>query len=116
MQNRKPALRIFTCMKTRMDGRPSCGAKGASEIIAALREKIENRGLAAAHIDVRPSRCLDRCEDGPVLLGFTGFVAESAVPPNRLDESLLRDPQITFERVSVDQIPAIVDKILGLNS
>ena len=116
MRNNQSALRIFACMKTRMDGRPSCGARGASEIILALREELEGRGRAAAHIDVRPSGCMDRCENGPILLGFTGSVAEHPVPPRKLHERLLRRPKVSFERVSVDQIPAIVDKLLGLNS
>ena len=115
MQNNQPALRIFVCMKTRMDGRPSCGAKGTSEIILALRRELEGRGLSAGHIDVRPSGCLDRCEDGPILLGFTGSVAEQPASPRKLNEGLLRQPKVSFERVSVDQIPAIVDQLLGLN-
>ena len=112
MQNSQPALRIFACMKTRVDGRCSCGASGASEIILALRKELERRGLSAGHIDVHPSRCLDRCQDGPILLGFTGSVAESVTPPRELNEKLLRRPKVCFEHVSVDQIPAIVDRLL----
>jgi len=99
-------------MKTRVDGRCSCGASGASEIILALRKELERRGLSAGHIDVHPSRCLDRCQDGPILLGFTGSVAKSVTPPRELDEKLLRRPKVCFEHVSVDQIPAIVDRLL----
>ena len=112
MRNSKPSLRIFACMKTRVDGRCSCGASGASDIILALRKELERRGLSAGHIDVHPSRCLDRCQDGPILLGFTGSVAESVTPPRELDEKLLRRPKVCFEHVSVDQIPAIVDRLL----
>jgi (2Fe-2S) ferredoxin len=115
MQNSQPSLRIFACMKTRVDGRCSCGASGASEIILALRKELERRGLSAGHIDVHPSRCLDRCQDGPILLGFTGSVAESVTPPRELDEKLLRRPKVCFEHVSVYQIPAIVDRLLGLD-
>jgi hypothetical protein len=68
MQNSQPALRIFACMKTRVDGRCSCGASGASDIILALRKELERRGLSAGHIDVHPSRCLDRCQDAPILV------------------------------------------------
>ncbi len=116
MQNNQPALRIFACMKTRTDSPPSCGVKGAPEIILALRKELERRGLSAGHIDVRPSGCLDRCEMGPILLGFTGAVAEAATPPHKLREELLKCPKVSFESVSVDQIPAIVDKLLGLSS
>jgi len=115
MQNSQPSLRIFACMKTRVDGRCSCGASGASEIILALRKELGRRGLSAGHIDVHPSRCLDRCQDAPILLGFTGSVAESVTPPLKLDEELLRRPKVCFEHVSVDQIPAIVNRLLGLD-
>ena len=115
MQNNHPTLRIFACMKTRMDGRPSCGARGASEIITRLREELRSRGLPTGHIDVRPCACLDRCDRGPILLGYTGQVAEQAMPPVKLPERLLRRPKVTFERVTVAQIPAIVDQLVGLN-
>ena len=116
MQNNQPALRVFACMKTRVDGRPSCGARGASELILALRNEIESRSLSAAHMDVRPAGCLDRCESGPILLGFTGPITEQPLPPAKLPESLLRQPAASFEHVSVEQISAIVDKLLGLKS
>ena len=48
MQNNQPALRIFVCMKSRVDGRPSCGAKGTSEILIALRKELEGRGFLPA--------------------------------------------------------------------
>ncbi len=115
MRNSHPALRIFLCMKTRGNGRSSCGPKGASEILSALREELESRGLAASHIDVRPSGCLGRCEDGPVLLGFTGSIAEQAAAPNKLPRELLPEAKICFEGISVEQIPAIVDRLLGMD-
>jgi (2Fe-2S) ferredoxin len=114
MENEQPALRIFACMKTRTDCRASCGPKGAADIILALRKELEERGFAAAHIDVRPSACLERCEEGPILIGLTGAVAEQATPPRKLDESQLTRPDLFFERVSPDQIPSIVDELLGL--
>ena len=116
MPNNQPALRIVACMKTRADGRSSCGDKGSSEIILALRKELEERGVSASHIDVRPSGCLDRCEEGPVLLGFTGPMAERPTSPRKLHERLLRQPKVSFGRVSADQIPAIVDELLGLTS
>lgn len=114
MQNKQPALRIFACMKTRTDGRASCGAGGSSEIMMALRQELRARGISAAHIDVRPSGCLKRCEEGPVLLGFTGPIAEEAIPPHKLDGHLLKLPDVSFERVTTGQIPTIVDQLLGI--
>ena len=110
--NTHPALRLFTCVKTRSDDRPSCGAAGAAEIISALRKELANRGTPAAHIDVRPCDCVDRCEDGPVLLGFTGRIAEEAQPPRGHLTALLHRPQFTFKKVYLEQVPAIVDRLL----
>ena len=114
MQNKRPALRIFACTKTRTEFRPSCGPKGVTDIIPALRSELEGRSLPAAHIDVRPSGCLDRCTNGPILIGLTGFIAGQASPPRKPDQSQLAQPEVVFERVSLDQIPVIVDRLLGL--
>src|SRR6266568_5807156 len=107
MMNTCPALRFFVCVKTRSDGRPSCGASGAAEIIPALRKELANRGKPAAHIDIRPCDCVDRCEDAPVLLGFTGRMAEEAQPPRGHLKALLHRPQFKFTKVRVEQVPAI---------
>lgn len=114
MPNNQPAFRIFVCVKTRQDGRPACGNAGAAEIMAALRVEFVRRGQPAAHIDVRPCGCLDRCDQGPVLVGFSGAIAEAAVPSRKLMENLMRCPEVCFERVSIDHVPAIVDQILGV--
>ena len=114
MPNNEPNLRIFACMKTRQDGRPACGNAGAAEVLTALRLELARRGQSAAHINVRPCRCIDRCEAGPVLVGFTGAIAEAPAPPKKLIERIMRRPKISFERVSVEDVPAIVDRLIGV--
>jgi hypothetical protein len=99
-----------------MEEHPSCGAKGAAEIIIALREELRRRGRSAAHIDVRPCACVDRCDRGPILLGLTGAVAEVAMPPYKLGDRLLEGSEIYFEYVTVDQLSAIVDQLLGFTN
>lgn len=113
MMNTHPALRLFVCVKTRMDGRCSCGAMGATDVILTLREELAHRGRSAAHIDVRPCGCLHQCEEGPIVLGFTGRLAEEALPPEGLLKELLHRPECTFTQVGVGQVSAIVDKLLG---
>lgn len=114
MPNNRPSFRIFVCMKTRQDGRPSCGNAGTAEIMTALRMELAQRGQAAAHIDVRPCGCLDRCDKGPVLVGFTGTVAEAADPPRNFIEKVRHRPKVCFENVSLNDVPAIVDQLLGV--
>ncbi len=114
MPNNEPSFRIFVCIKSRQDGRPACGNAGAAEVMTALRLELARRGQSAAHIDVRPCGCLDKCEDGPVLVGFTGALAEAAEPPRKLIEKLIHRPKVCFERVSLGDVPAIVDRLLGV--
>jgi hypothetical protein len=114
MPNNRPSFRIFACVKTRQDGRPACGNIGAAEIMTTLRLELARRGQAAAHIDVRPCGCLDKCDEGPVLVGFTGAIAEAAVPPRKLLEKFMHRPKVCLKRASLDEVPAIVDRLLGV--
>jgi (2Fe-2S) ferredoxin len=114
MSNNEPNLRIFACMKTRQDGRPACGNAGAAEILTAIRLELARRGQSAAHIDVRPCGCIDRCKNGPVLVGFTGAIAEAPVPPKNLIEKIMHRPKVSFERVSVEDVQTIVDRLIGV--
>jgi len=72
MKEERQRLRLFVCMKTRTDGRSCCAHQGASIVLDELRRQILQRGETCSHIDVRPSGCLDRCEDGPVVMAFYG--------------------------------------------
>jgi (2Fe-2S) ferredoxin len=115
MPNNHSSIRLFICMKTRHDRRASCGCTGAAEILKALRLELMRRGQRAAHIDVRPCGCLEMCEDAPVILGFTGAVAEAAMPPRNFFHKLVHRPAVRFKRVSLDQIPQIVDRLLEVS-
>ncbi len=114
MPNSQPSIRIFACMKTKQDGRPVCGNSGAAEVMTALRLELARRGQSAAHIDVRPCGCLDKCDKGPVLVAFTGAVAEAAVPPRNVIEKLLHRPKACFENVSPNDAASIVSQLLGV--
>lgn len=116
MPNNQPAFRLFACMKTRQDGRRACGNAGAAEIMTALRLELARRGRVAAHIDVHPCGCLDRCERGPILVGLSGSVAEVAVPPRQPLQKLIHSPKVCFEHISVRDVPDIVDQLLGYKS
>jgi hypothetical protein len=47
------------------------------------------------------------------VLGFTGRLAEEALPPEGLLKKLLHRPECTFTQVGVGQVSAIVDNLLG---
>jgi (2Fe-2S) ferredoxin len=112
MKEKRQRLRLFVCMKTRTDGRSCCAHQGASIVLDELRRQIFERGETCSHIDVRPSGCLDRCEDGPVVMAFYGQLAEEATPSRELIKASLEDAAYTFTAVSARDVSAILDTVL----
>jgi (2Fe-2S) ferredoxin len=112
MKEERQRLRLFVCMKTRTDGRSCCAHQGASIVLDELQRQIMQRGETCSHIDVRPSCCLDRCEDGPVVLAFYGQLAEEATPGRELIKASLDDAAYTFTAVSARDISEIRDTVL----
>lgn len=114
MKEQRQRLRLFVCMKTRNDGdgRSCCAYQGASIVLDELRRQILQRGEEGSHIDVRPSGCLDRCEDGPVVMAFYGPLAEEATPSRELIKASLDDAVYTFTAVSARDVSTILDTVL----
>jgi hypothetical protein len=111
MKQQRQRLRLFVCMKTRTDGRDSCAYQGASIILDELQRQISLRGEQCSHIDVRPSGCLDRCEDGPVVMAFYGQLADEANPSRELVKASLNDAAYTFIAVSARDVSTILDTV-----
>jgi hypothetical protein len=112
MKEKRQRLRLFVCMKTRTDGRSCCAYQGASILLDELRRQILERGETCSHIEVRPSGCLDRCEDGPVVMAFYGQLAEEATPSRELIKASLEDAAYTFTAVPTREVSAILDTVL----
>jgi len=112
VKERRQRLRLFVCMKTRTDGRSCCAYQGASSILDELRRKILQREDECTHIDVRPSGCLDRCEDGPVVMAFYGQLAEEEIPSRDLIKASLDDPAHTFTAACARDVSTILDTVL----
>jgi (2Fe-2S) ferredoxin len=112
MKEQRQRLRLFVCMKTRTDGRPCCAYQGAAIVLDELRREILVRGEQCSHIDVRPSGCLDRCEDGPVVMAFYGQLAEEATPSRELIKESLDDAAYRFTAVSARDVSTILDTVL----
>ncbi|MDP9109323.1 MAG: NAD(P)H-dependent oxidoreductase subunit E [Pseudomonadota bacterium] len=61
---------VFICNNQREDGRPCCGANG-NAVAAQKHAKKRLKALdlnGPGKIRVNQSGCLDRCEEGPVLV------------------------------------------------
>ena len=115
MKEKRQRPRFFVCMKTRDDGRPCCARQGALVVLNELRRQIFRRGEKCSHIDVRPSGCLDRCDEGPVLMAFYGRLAEAASPSRELVKASLDDAAYTFTKVSLCDVSTILDTVLELH-
>jgi (2Fe-2S) ferredoxin len=84
---------LFVCVKSRSDGRKSCGDCGSPEIRARLKDEIKNRGWKGK-VRVCESSCLGVCNLGPNIMIY---------------------PQkIWFSDVKMDDVPEILSSVEGL--
>lgn len=64
---------VFFCLNQRDEsqGRPCCAAKGAQEAQEHAKQRIKQLDLnGAGKIRINKAGCLDRCEEGPVLVVY----------------------------------------------
>ena len=60
---------VFVCMNQRDDGRPCCAAQGAQAAQQHMKKRIKSLGLSGHEkIRINQAGCLDRCDDGPVMV------------------------------------------------
>ncbi|MDX1455274.1 MAG: (2Fe-2S) ferredoxin domain-containing protein [Gammaproteobacteria bacterium] len=79
----------FFCTNVRDEGaaRPSCGRCGSDALRAYLKEKVKTADLnGPGAIRVNKSGCLDRCEEGPVLVIYPEATWYTYVDEEDLDE------------------------------
>ena len=62
---------VFFCMNKREDGRPCCADQGAEKAQKHAKKRIKELGLNGHEkIRINQAGCLDRCEEGPVLVVY----------------------------------------------
>ena len=62
---------VFFCMNTREDGRPCCGERGAQAAQQHAKKRIKQMDLnGQGKIRINQAGCLDRCEEGPVVVVY----------------------------------------------
>ena len=66
------ARHVFFCCNQRAEGdRPSCNAKGASEMRDYAKKRVKELGLAGpGKTRINQAGCLDRCEEGPCVVVY----------------------------------------------
>lgn len=62
---------VFFCTNNREDGRQSCGHQHAAAAQKHCKNRIKQLGLnGPGKIRINQAGCLDRCEEGPVLVVY----------------------------------------------
>lgn len=78
---------VFFCTNLRDDGRQSCEQCGASALRDYAKKKVKALGLAGSGgVRINTAGCLDRCEQGPVVVVYPEGVWYSYVDQEDIDE------------------------------
>jgi (2Fe-2S) ferredoxin len=78
---------VFFCMNQREDGRSCCGAQGAATAQQHAKRRVKELGLnGQGKIRINQAGCMDRCEDGPVLVVYPEGVWYTYVDNSDIDD------------------------------
>lgn len=79
---------VFFCTNLRTEtGRQSCENCGASALRGYAKDKVKQLGLAGRNgVRINTAGCLDRCEEGPVMVVYPEGVWYSYVDEEDIDE------------------------------
>ena len=80
---------VFFCCNQRDGERESCNPKGASELRDYAKSRVKALGLAGeGKVRINQAGCLDRCEEGPVMVIYPEAVWYTYVDRADIDEIL----------------------------
>ncbi len=79
---------VFFCTNQRPDGSDCCNNRGAQKARDYVKDKIKELGIADRNnkIRINSAGCMDRCDDGPVLVVYPEGVWYTYVDESDLDE------------------------------
>jgi (2Fe-2S) ferredoxin len=87
----QPKLHLFVCQNERPEaGRPSCGARGAAEVLSALQRELGAASDLWGQVAVTPCGCLGPCFDGPAMVVYPDGVWYGGVTPGDVPELVAR--------------------------
>jgi (2Fe-2S) ferredoxin len=82
---------VFFCCNQRAAPEKCCNACGAEEMQKYAKARVKALGLAGAgKVRINKAGCLDRCEEGPVLVVYPEGVWYTYVDTNDIDEIIDR--------------------------
>lgn len=89
---------LFFCCNQRDASRESCNLKGASDLRDYAKGRVKELGLAGVgKVRINQAGCLDRCEEGPVMVVYPEAVWYTYVDRADIDEIL--EQHVTHGRV-----------------
>lgn len=78
---------VFFCTNLRAEGRQSCENCGASAMRDYAKKKVKALDLAGrGGVRINTAGCLDRCEEGPVIVVYPEGVWYTYVDEEDIDE------------------------------
>lgn len=78
---------IFFCNNQRKEGKDCCAKLGAKQMYRYAKDKCRNEGkLGAGKIGISESRCLGRCEFGPVAVVYPDNIWYQYIDEDDIDE------------------------------
>jgi (2Fe-2S) ferredoxin len=78
---------VFFCLNQRDEGRPCCADRGAQIAQEHAKSRIKELGLSGqGKVRINKSGCLDRCEDGPVVVVYPEGTWYTYVDTHDIDE------------------------------
>ncbi|HEX9171526.1 MAG TPA: ferredoxin [Telluria sp.] len=90
MDDNKPFYQhhVFFCMNEREDSsRPSCGKQGAKDAQKHAKSRIKALGLnCPGKVRINQAGCMERCEEGPVVVVYPEGVWYTYVDTTDIDE------------------------------
>ena len=89
---------VFFCCNQRASGEACCNTHGASELRGYAKDRVKALKLAGkGKVRINQAGCLDRCDDGPVLVVYPEAVWYTYVDRHDIDEII--DEHLMHNRV-----------------
>jgi len=79
---------VFFCTNQRDDGEDCCGNRGAQKARDYVKNKVKELGISSRQNNIRinTAGCMDRCDDGPVVVIYPEGIWYTFVDEGDLDE------------------------------
>ncbi|MCC7549776.1 MAG: NAD(P)H-dependent oxidoreductase subunit E [Burkholderiales bacterium] len=78
---------VFFCCNQRDDGRACCNNHGAQQLRDYAKQRVKELGLSGpGKARINQAGCLDRCEEGPVVVVYPEAVWYTYVDREDIDE------------------------------